>query len=442
MTCRTSNSDFLRAIFGAEWEQAHVTAFACAPAGANGRWRGGRARTQLSRFSPGDNTYFAVSTFKHDRRSRECFVALHVIVFDDVGTSAKVDPAKISARRLRPSWRLETSPGNEQWGFILAEPETNRARAEGAIRGLIAAGLTEDGRDPGQSGVTRYVRLPVGRNRKLAHGPDGFQTILREWDPRRRYALDDIAAAWGIDLAVAADAARAAVVQMQRPRDGADDVLALLRDLGLVQAYQSDGRVHIICPFVDEHTGGDASGTAYLTGGGFKCHHGHCAERRTPDFLERLNELAREADIPGLAARDFSRSAREARNAFELRFYTTGIVSDDDAYWCADNLTDDEVRGIAEDVADMFWPVDLAELLRRVRAAREELASGRQLSILRLPGTPLGPAQDAPAIVQAATAEAAARDLSARLRERASGAVGQPPVTLWRPRWRVQTGGV
>ena len=52
-----------------------------------------------------------------------------------------------------------------------------------------------------------------------------------------------------------------------------------------------EGAHRIICPWHDGHTGKDATGTAYFAPaeqngmrGGFKCQHGHCADRNITDF--------------------------------------------------------------------------------------------------------------------------------------------------------------
>ena len=75
-----------------------------------------------------------------------------------------------------------------------------------------------------------------------------------------------------------------------------DPVAQSLVDSGAVISTERDGRLHITCPFVAEHTaGGDASATTYFpafTGGfergHFHCLHAHCAERTDADFLSAL----------------------------------------------------------------------------------------------------------------------------------------------------------
>lgn len=76
-----------------------------------------------------------------------------------------------------------------------------------------------------------------------------------------------------------------------------DPVAQALSEKGLVISDERDGRLHIECPFADEHTGPSAeSATTYWpanTGGyqlgHFHCLHAHCDGRTDRDFLEALD---------------------------------------------------------------------------------------------------------------------------------------------------------
>jgi hypothetical protein len=373
-----SNGDFLRAIFGADWKRVHVCGFFCDPAKAARHWLGKHAWIRLGALSPEMNTYYAVSVFRGQDRRKDDFAALHVVVFDDVGTgpSAKVPPERIMARGLLPSYRLETSQGNEQWGFILAVSETDPARAEAAIDGFIKTDLTADGKDPGQSGVTRYVRMPVGRNTKAKYGPGGFCCQLVEWAPTRRYMLDALCTAWGIDLAEATPGT--AAWRQPRPAAGEDDLLAALEHLGLVLwEAQSSGIVHIRCPFVHEHTGGGETGTAYLPDGGIKCHHGHCQDRKTPDFIARIKAmLAEQGDGGFMARRAFERARLESYNGLVSALVRPpNGLRDWLATGAALSMDSDEIEHAVEGAA-LFAPrgvdVDVAATLRLIYAARRQ----------------------------------------------------------------------
>lgn len=288
---RVSNEEFLRAIFGENAPYAHVTGFpddpsAIAPDRRGICWGGthySRANGQLH--TPGWNQYFTISQFRPDENGRPVrrkanFVGTYCIVADDVGI--KIDPAR--AKLLpAPSWRMETSPGNQQWGWILDKPETDRARVENLLDGLVALGLSPDGTDPGMKGVTRYVRLPEGWNTKAKYGP-GTRCKMLEWEPTRRASLEQLAAPFGVDLH-----ARRADQGAQVPaRVSQHPIFKYVQVLG----QKAEGQYLIECPWIEEHADGDNSGTILYTNAdrtlGFKCHHGHCQERQVPEFLDKL----------------------------------------------------------------------------------------------------------------------------------------------------------
>ncbi|MDD3449682.1 MAG: helicase RepA family protein [Gammaproteobacteria bacterium] len=303
-----SNEDFLKAIFGGDYFRAHVCAFAEDPGTLDGQdknhlWAGGPYREKRRRLKPGNNTFFAVSTFSADpegrqRRRKHLHEATYCVVIDDV--REKVDPAKLDG--LLPSWRLSTSAGSEQWGYKLTTPETNRGRVEALLNGLVAAGITEDGKDPGMKGVTRYVRLPVGSNMKAKRYVNGepFRHVLRAWHPERTYTLEDLAAPFDIDLDAVTETGATFT-----PADWAGDPIpGALAAMGLLKSKLGAGRYDITCPWVGEHTGGADSGSAVLTGPGgqlvYRCHHGHCHDRRWPDFQGHvMDELDRARDDTG-----------------------------------------------------------------------------------------------------------------------------------------------
>lgn len=259
-----------------------VAGFRCDPYHPDARWGGVPVDGRLPDIiEPGANNYLAVSSFKagddgriHRRKAN--FAAMHLVMVDDVGT--KVPVGSIT---LEPSYQLETSPGNFQCGYLLAEPVTDRALAEAVVEALVAQGLATDGKDPGMKGVTRYGRLPCGINNKPAlvaeHGRP-FAVRLVEWEPGRRYPITDVIGAYGLKLGKP----RAASPEREPTTPPGDDpLLDWLGANGHIQgSANAEGWTPVSCPWVGEHTGGTDTGAAYLAPGGFKCHHGHC-ERRT-----------------------------------------------------------------------------------------------------------------------------------------------------------------
>lgn len=133
------------------------------------------------RWSPGMDPppgpgYFCISTVKDIPRARvlqrrtEDLVETPLIVLDDIGTKVSRETA---ATLPKPNYRLETSPGNEQWGYLFKEPVAP-SRAAALIEALAQKGLT----DPGAKRADRVMRFPGSLNTKYA---EPFRARLIEW---------------------------------------------------------------------------------------------------------------------------------------------------------------------------------------------------------------------------------------------------------------------
>jgi hypothetical protein len=309
------NEAFLRAVFEDRWEDAHVCAVAGDPTRANpADWAGGKARSWLRHLAAGTNNYFAVSTFCGDRRIESAFAGLWVLGIDDVGP--KINAQTVLNLLGEPTYRIETSPGNEQWGYRLAVPIIHLARAKALQRAVRVALTGVDGRDPGQEHVTRYMRLPVGMNRKGS----GSQVRQTQWSarliPEAEVELwfeqlgvpgpDD--PSW--DKSVGTKTHRLAANSPGgpgRPGDAVleeDLLLRAMRELDLVLGQARDSAMgtgfDVRCPWGHEHTDRGDTGTFFAPGRGFRCHHGHCDGKGLPDLPGRLDEMLRE-DSGGLA---------------------------------------------------------------------------------------------------------------------------------------------
>lgn len=288
------NNEFLQAIFGEDAPWAHVTDFSYDPNKIPKdqhltAWAG----NYFSRYRMGTDTnqYFTISTFYCDdeqkaRRRKALFRKTHAIVLDDV--KEKLNLADVE-RLPKPSWVLETSPGSEQWGYILQTPCENRLQVENLLDGLVANGLAPDGKDPGMKGVTRYVRLPDGINNKESKLVDGkpFKCALTLWNPEQKVTMEQLAQPFNVNLNA---------VRREASITGAANVPdhPLLKSCLTVKEVRSDGRFDITCPWVDQHTDGDDSGTAIFTNEdgsmGFKCHHGHCQDKTGRDLMVWLEQ--------------------------------------------------------------------------------------------------------------------------------------------------------
>ena len=289
-----SNAEFLKVLFGDDHIWAHVCCFPDDPSNIPGERRGVWAGNYFRNYylQPGTNQYFCISTFMGDedgrsRRRKANFRYTHVIVADDVNEKL---PVSNVMRLPHPTYKLQTSPGSEQWGWVLNVPCQERHRVENLLDGLVAQGLAPDGKDPGMKGVTRYVRLPEGVNTKASKLVEGVPQPCRviEWNPTIKVSIEDLAKPFGVDL----DAER-----RETRVDGAADIpdhpLLHVPEIS-IKDVRSEGRFDITCPWVSDHTNEADDGAAVFTNAdgslGFKCHHGSCQHRTGADLLNLVED--------------------------------------------------------------------------------------------------------------------------------------------------------
>ena len=116
-------------------------------------------------------------------RTNKACVACHAIVCDGVSTKAKAPP-------VEPSWKIETSAGNFQYGFLI-EPTDDFDKVDQLVTAIIKAGYS----DSGARGFNRIFRVPGSY-----HSKSGFIATLRAWTGKR-WALDDLVADMGVAIA-------------------------------------------------------------------------------------------------------------------------------------------------------------------------------------------------------------------------------------------------
>lgn len=201
------------------------------------------------------------------RRRRPDIKRVRALVIDDVGT--KVAAANIT---LPPSYIMETSKGNFQYGYLL-DWSDDLAGFDALNDALADAGL----QDKGAKGVNRVVRVPGSVNVKP--GREAWQSVVRDWHPKRVFTLAQIAKALGVKPGKRAKAQ----LEVDRGTKGMDDpVYDWLTLRGMVRGAKSDGWVEIACPFAGEHGGDPRDEAAYKPIGadnrgtrGIKCFHSH-----------------------------------------------------------------------------------------------------------------------------------------------------------------------
>lgn len=339
------NKAFLQVVFGGAWQEAYVTGFPDDPTYVDpAKWNGRRWReysaAELAPFS-GMNAYFCISlTGDAGRKTAGAYAknfrSCHCVVLDDVGT--KIQAHDVVLALGHPSWRFETSRGNEQWGYLLDRPEPSLRRVKRLYTRLRRIPLTDCG-DP-----SRNMRLPVQVNTKA--GLD-WRVVVRAWHPDRRFAMavleqgaglepgpDEAApAAQGSPQEAPVAPAAAAVVNAPAAASagpsppgaagGVDVIIRQLNEWGWLTGTRTGdgGGWHLRqCPWEVDHTPGARAAderTAVWAGGGFKCWHGHCAERSRSAFIEWFNAELDERS--GGAVRDVAQLVMGPIDASEVK---------------------------------------------------------------------------------------------------------------------------
>lgn len=194
-----TNTEFLNAIIKPAKDNGLLLneskLWVCSKLDVNKSWGGSIFDESVNIENPDTNNYFNLSTIRKVDgkfgRKKENFDFLLCVTLDDIGTKSKTPT-------LEPTYIIETSSGNEQWGYLLKEPISDITVAEKLFNSISAAGYTDDG---AKSPATRYMRLPVGINDKPEHvrgnGGKAFQQKLKLWKPDQRFTVDEIHKALG-----------------------------------------------------------------------------------------------------------------------------------------------------------------------------------------------------------------------------------------------------
>jgi hypothetical protein len=244
----------------------------------------------------GRDIYITPALHTGIHRRKEDVIACGAWVFDDVGTrpDAKINPVELERVLGPPSLAVETSPQNEQWWYF--DPETHGLADHTTGLRLVQSTVGFEVLD-GQCG-THAFRTPAGTNlKRKKYGPNGHPVRAVRGTPGVTLTFDELRAKCSqAGLSSVFDATpeggtakRSGLKAGHTPRDGSsgpkdpcasmadpDPILKLLDEHGLVTGDRGDGKVDIICPNIEEHTGGDASGTIYVGNNRFWCTHAHC----------------------------------------------------------------------------------------------------------------------------------------------------------------------
>ena len=334
-TPAVTNAEFVAAVFRDVPDGAVVAL--CSKRGdpERGGWKAMAVADVDDQCPPNANNYACISSFYPGddgsiKARKESFAALHVISIDDLGTKV---PTEVFGD-FEFSFVVETSPGNCQAGIVLDPPIADLNEAERLLHAFSRRNLS----DPGARGATRWARLPVGINGKAKYrGKDGapFACHLVHWNPDRRRSMQEVVAAFALDLTparrVAVTSGAAAVADTARDHGNGDDVftprpaenpvVAALKVRGLYKRQIEPGKHDITCPWLQQHTDAVDHGTAYFEPderhslGGFCCQHSHGDLLHIRDLLKQLGvseDDARRQDVIRARAGSLHRVVRAA----------------------------------------------------------------------------------------------------------------------------------
>jgi len=282
---------------------------------------------KMNRYTQPLTFYYGTSTCKvHEDdklyNRKALFTALHVVVLDDIGTKVPFDRLPTE---LVPNYKIETSKGNFQYGFILKEAIRDLDLAEALIHLVYTSGVS----DEGGKMPTKVVRLPAGINGKKGE-KRLFPVTLTEqggdyWTPDELLDVLDVGVRWSevledINAARGGRSASKVGTSLWSPLKATAATLSGIVDPMLEWLYAEDKVINdngewvtIECPWSEDHTTGELTagysplgrgGDDYSTQRGFKCMHSHGGQYKTAEFLGFMaaQEGAPEVSITDYAA--------------------------------------------------------------------------------------------------------------------------------------------
>lgn len=261
----------------------------------------------LDRTKNPSGLYFGTATFSKDLADGRLynrqthFKGLYVVVLDDIGT--KIPVSKLP-KAFNPTYIVETSEGNFQYGYVLEEPVRDLPAAAMLVQLMYEAGFS----DEGGKLPNKLVRLPEGVNGKAGE-KRGFITKVHmmdgpKWTPQAMLEVLELDATWEDILEDAEEVSkrRASISTGTSPWSPVRPVATALNgiiDPVLEWLYEHNDVAHdngkwvdVLCPWHTEHSNGNKTAGYLPLGRGdrpnaraFHCFHDSCASNTTNDFL-------------------------------------------------------------------------------------------------------------------------------------------------------------
>ena len=270
---------------------------------------------QLKKATRPSKLYYGTSTTASDadgnlRNRKVLFKQFYVLVLDDIGTKVPVDKIPTG---FKPTYIIETSKGNYQYGYVLDEPLDVLEQAEALVQLVYDGGFS----DAGGKMATKLVRLPAGVNGKKGDGQN-FPVKLVYMDENELWSPAEILDA--LDLGVTWPDVVADTEKVMKQRkvgkanltpwsalkpelpslDGSIDEVAEWLYASKRVKQETPEWLTIECPWSDTHTDGNDTASYSPMGWGqppykssriFHCFHEHCRGRKSHEFLKYVAEL-------------------------------------------------------------------------------------------------------------------------------------------------------
>jgi hypothetical protein len=258
--------------------------------------------------------YCIASTCEEDdgrlSNKKSQFVSLRCIILDDIGTKIPIDTLpKVLADN--PSYIIESSEGNYQYGYVFDEPIEDYEIAQAVVTLVSTSKYT----DSGGCSITKKVRLPNGIHGKASSNNIMFRTALNEikgtlWKPQDLLNALGYAVKWESIVNDAEHQTRIHArmdglaayspmqVQVASSNGFVDEMAEFLNRAGLILS-RSGTALGVECPRAHEHTDGEIMAFYFPLGSGkgvykmqrgFHCFHDH-AKNGKPTLKEYLETL-------------------------------------------------------------------------------------------------------------------------------------------------------
>lgn len=269
--------------------------------------------TKLERTRKTASLYMGTATVKRHKdgniyNRKEQFARWCVLVLDDIGT--KIPLEKIP-EEFEPTYIIESSPNNFQYGYVFDKPIEDYEQARALIELVYSGGFS----DEGGKLVNKKVRLPEGINGKKGTEKYQFRVALRKTDgplytPQEVLKALSLSTTWDEILESAHDVRqrnRAVIgTSLWSPMnaqyasmDGViDPIVEWLADNNLIRSMDGEW-IEIYCPWASDHTeGGDTASYSPIGYGddefkahrAYNCFHSHGDSQKTQHFLDFVAE--------------------------------------------------------------------------------------------------------------------------------------------------------